>query len=92
LDLNLVAVLAVVEIPRATSERNSPCNSDFTSPRSTGPFADPFPLPVMIWTIAPVVRLRHEFRKERTAEGTGFWVAQATTTVGLVFGVAKLLQ
>src|ERR1051325_8976254 len=56
-------------LERATIERSSPCSNVFTRPRSTGPCADPFPFPVMMCTMAPGLRRRHESRNARTADG-----------------------
>src|SRR5881296_1349447 len=51
-----------------TIARRSPCNQVFTRPRRTGPLAEPFPFPVMIWTTAPAFRRRQLSRNARTAD------------------------
>jgi hypothetical protein len=46
-----------------TSAYNSPCSRFFTRPRSTGPFGEPFPLPVMMRTTAPAPALLPAFEE-----------------------------
>src|ERR1051326_1128018 len=52
-----------------TSAYSSPCSRLFTRPRSTGPFGEPFPLPVMMRTTAPALRRCQVSRNVRTAAG-----------------------
>src|SRR5207247_9451693 len=54
----------------ATNPRSSPCSRLFTSPRNTGPPAEPFPFPVMMWTTAPGVPTRAPSRTRRPTDRT----------------------